>query len=266
MIEFLSKWVEGIAIAVIIASIFEMILPNGNIKKYVKVILGIYIVFSIISPFADNKVMGNFDISKKIDNYSQSLENKDFSKQNGDIANNDYLKNEASSEKRLNKIYEDTFEKELIQTIEKEGFSVYKCEVKGNFNAEEENAGINKIQITLESQKSIKKKSDKDDNAINPYGDNNLIQSNKEDNTIKSQKDDNKIKSDEENNLTKSDNDESRIKIENVTEVPKVEINVGNKITSNTEENVDAKDIDTLKKYLSKHYEIDKGVIEIHVR
>ncbi len=109
MIEFLSKWVEGIAIAVIIASIFEMILPNGNIKKYVKVILGIYIVFSIISPFADNKVMGNFDISKKIDNYSQSLEDKDFSEENGDIANNNYLKNESSSEKRLNKIYEDTF-------------------------------------------------------------------------------------------------------------------------------------------------------------
>ena len=38
MIEFLSKWIEGIAIAVIIASIFEMILPNGNIKKYVKAI------------------------------------------------------------------------------------------------------------------------------------------------------------------------------------------------------------------------------------
>lgn len=247
MIEFLSKWVEGIAIAVIIASIFEMILPNGNIKKYVKVILGIYIVFSIISPFADNKVMGNFDISKKIDKYSQNLENKDYLKDKA-IANNDYLKDDASSEKRLNKIYEDTFEKELVQTIEKEGFSVYKCEVKGNFNAEEENAGINKIQITLESQKSIKKKSDKDDNAINHYGDNNLIKSNKDHNTVK------------------SDSNDNQIKIENVTEVPKVEINVGNKITNNTEENVSAKDIDTLKKYLSKHYEIDKGVIEIHVR
>ena len=56
MIEFLSKWIEGIAIAVIIASIFEMILPNGNIKKNVKVILGIYIVFSIISPFSESKV------------------------------------------------------------------------------------------------------------------------------------------------------------------------------------------------------------------
>ena len=208
MIVFLSKWIECIALAVIISSIFEMILPSGNIKKYVKVILGIYIVFSIISPFANNKVMGNFDISKKIDEYSENFNKKDYSK------------DESSSENKLNNIYENTFEKELIKTIEKEGFVVYKCSVKGNFNAEEENAGINKISITIESKKIIKKK-------------------NKENNEIK---------------------------IENINEVQKVEINVGNKIQNKTEEDVDEKDIDTLKKYLSKHYEIDKSVIEIHVR
>ena len=72
MIEFLRKWIEGIAITVIIASIFEMLLPNGNIKKYVKMLLGIYIIFSIISPFIDKKVMGNFDLSKEIDTYSEN--------------------------------------------------------------------------------------------------------------------------------------------------------------------------------------------------
>ena len=106
-----------------------MILPSGNIKKYVKVILGVYIVFSIIMPFTDNKVMGNFDISKKIDNYSQNVGNKDYSKENGTIANNDYLKDEASTERKLNQLYENTFERELVQTIEKEGFFVRKCEV-----------------------------------------------------------------------------------------------------------------------------------------
>lgn len=216
VIDFLSKWIEQIAIAVIIASIFEMLLPDGNIKKYVKMILGIYVVFSIILPFTDNKVMGKFDISKKIDEYSEN--------------NKYYANNEISIDKKLNKIYEDTFEKELIQTIEKEGFVVYKCVVKGNFNAEEKNAGISKIQIVLESQKIINKKSD---------GDNNII------------------KSDEANN---------KIKVENVDEVPKVEIKVDSKIKIITEYDVNAKDIDTLKKYLSKHYEIDKGIIEIHIR
>ena len=207
MISFLSNWVQGIAIAVIIASIFEMFLPNGNIKKYVKVILGIYIVFCIIAPFTDNKVSGDFDLSKEIDEYSENTEEKD------------YHNKEKDTEKKLNKIYESTFEKELIKTIEKEGFKVDKCLVKGNFNSEEENAGISKISVTIESKKKVK---------------------------------------------SKEENDE--IKIENVDEIKKIEINVGNKITSNTEEDVDAKDIDTLKKYLAKHYEIDKGIIEIHVR
>ena len=208
MIEFLSKWIEGIAITVIIASIFEMILPNGNIKKYVKVILGIYVIFSIMSPFTNNKVMGNFDLSKKIEKYSENIGTKDFSK------------DESSSEKKLNSIYENTFEKELIKTIEKEGFIVYKCEVKGNFNAEEENAGISKINIIIEDKKIIKKKS-------------------------------------EENN---------EIKIDNVNEIKKVEINIENKTPNEAEEEVNAKDVDTLRKYLSKHYEIDKGIIDIHVR
>lgn len=51
MIEFLSKWAEGIVIAVVIAAIIEMILPNNQNKKYVKMIVGVYIVFTIVSPF-----------------------------------------------------------------------------------------------------------------------------------------------------------------------------------------------------------------------
>ena len=114
MIEFLSNWIQGIAIAVIIASIFEMLLPNGNIKKYVKVILGIYIVFCIIAPFTNNKVLGDFDFSKKVDEFSENIGDKEYSQ------------NEVKTDKRLNKIYENTFEKELIQTIEKMNFCLVK--------------------------------------------------------------------------------------------------------------------------------------------
>ena len=42
----------------------------------------------------------------------------------------------------------------------------------------------------------------------------------------------------------------------------KIEINVGKNKDLNTQEDVEAKDVDTLKKFLSKHYEIDKGIIE----
>ena len=72
MIKFLSSWVEGIAIAVIVASIFEMILPNGNIKKYVKIVLGIFIIFNIISPFVSGNVFNSFDLEKELENYTSN--------------------------------------------------------------------------------------------------------------------------------------------------------------------------------------------------
>ena len=50
MIKYISSWAEGIIVAVIIASIIEMILPKGNLSKYIKTILGVYILYTIISP------------------------------------------------------------------------------------------------------------------------------------------------------------------------------------------------------------------------
>ena len=51
MVNFFSSWGQGIIVAVIIGTIIEMILPEGSSKKYIKVVIGIYILFTIISPF-----------------------------------------------------------------------------------------------------------------------------------------------------------------------------------------------------------------------
>ena len=50
VISFISSWAEQIIVAVIIATIIEMILPSGNNKKYIKVVIGIYVLFTILSP------------------------------------------------------------------------------------------------------------------------------------------------------------------------------------------------------------------------
>ena len=55
MIEFISTWVKGLGVAIVIVSIIEMILPNNKTKKYIKMVLGIYIIFNIISPLVKNK-------------------------------------------------------------------------------------------------------------------------------------------------------------------------------------------------------------------
>lgn len=62
MITFFKSWCEGIIIAVIISIIIESILPEGSNKKYIKVVIGIYIVFTILNPILGNKIDNvNFD-------------------------------------------------------------------------------------------------------------------------------------------------------------------------------------------------------------
>ena len=51
MIEFFRSWCEGIIIAVVISIIIEALLPENNIRKYVKVVIGIYITYTILNPF-----------------------------------------------------------------------------------------------------------------------------------------------------------------------------------------------------------------------
>lgn len=66
MIEFFRSWCEGIIVAVMISIIIEAILPEGNHKKYVKVVIGIYIIFTILNPIL-GKLNTNVDFSKQLD-------------------------------------------------------------------------------------------------------------------------------------------------------------------------------------------------------
>ena len=71
MINFLSGWIEQISVSVIIVSIFEMIIPKGNIKKYIEIILGIYITYCIIAPFVNSGQLFDLD-EKKLNKMMQS--------------------------------------------------------------------------------------------------------------------------------------------------------------------------------------------------
>jgi len=71
MISIINSWAKGIILAIIIATIIEIILPEGNNKKYIKTIIGIYILFVMIHPFiSTNKININsiiHDTAGKVD-------------------------------------------------------------------------------------------------------------------------------------------------------------------------------------------------------
>ena len=62
MILAIKRWCEGIVVAVILCIIIESLIPNGDNKKYIKVVIGIYIMYVTLNPIL-NLLDYDFDIT-----------------------------------------------------------------------------------------------------------------------------------------------------------------------------------------------------------
>lgn len=156
--NWISNWIQGIIIAVIIGTIIEMLLPEGNCKKYVKVVIGVYILFSIISPVI-TKVTGSefrvsdiYDINSYIEASTKSTQ--------------DYA--EINKENQIKQIYETNLKKDMKQKIEEKGYKV-KCifleltndeqytlkKINISLSLKEQNTEENDVKIVNEIQISV---------------------------------------------------------------------------------------------------------------
>ena len=148
MINFLSSWVKNLALALIIVSILEMILPNNKTKKYVKMIMGLYILFSIVSPFIENSNklnINNIDFNsyiEKVQTTSSTSEELD----------------QTSMDNRLNQIYKEELQKDITQKVEEKGYKVENCKVVAHIS--DEDSGIEKITLKIngKTEENEKKK------------------------------------------------------------------------------------------------------------
>ena len=125
MIENLSSWAKGITLAVIVVSILEMLLPNNKTKKYIKMVMGVFILFNIISPFINAKDLKNLN---EIDASKYVNEN-----------NKNYVE-QKSMDERLEELYIEEIEKDIIKKVEKTG------EVKQEENSSIENQIVTQVQ------------------------------------------------------------------------------------------------------------------------
>ena len=134
MINFLSSWAEQIVLAVIIATLFELILPKNKNKKYIQMVIGIYVLFNIISPILETEQVFSFDEYNIEDNVISEEE-----------------LNQTSMDERIEKIYLDELENTVITKFEKQGFKVKKCTIDAELDSSKKNAGIHLITVKLET-------------------------------------------------------------------------------------------------------------------
>ena len=138
MIEFLSSWAQGIIVAVIIATLIEMILPNGSSKKYVKVVIGMYILFTIVSPII--KKVGGKDINLNtinIEKYEQQIAKSD---------NTISRKFEDNNTRSIKDIYVSNLKADISAKLKEKGYEIDISDIQIK---DDENYTIEKITLKL---------------------------------------------------------------------------------------------------------------------
>lgn len=139
LIKFINSWAQGIILAVIIATIIEIIIPEGNNKKYVKTVIGLYILFTIIYPLitkiSNNKL--NFDsiiakTSKEVSMYDSKVANS--------IETNTYIEN----------TYKNNLKEKIKGEIEEKGYTILDFNLYIETQNEEAYGQINSIVLKLQ--------------------------------------------------------------------------------------------------------------------
>lgn len=232
MIEFISTWAKSLGVTIILVSIIEMLLPNNKTKKYIRVILGIFVLFNIISPFIKNKEQLNVieEISSAdLEKYSSEYDNYKGNSNNNSEDNNNL--NQTSMDKRITELYKQELERSIKSKIEEIGYEVESCKVEAEIIDNE--TGIKKVKVKIGDKKE---------------GNNE----------------------NEENKNSESNNNEKTAEEKVVEEIEKIkkvdEINILKNKEDDAEENskITKTDIQNIKNILKEEYGVSEDCLEIN--
>jgi stage III sporulation protein AF len=129
MILKLKAWCEGIVIAIIISTIIEMIIPDNKSKKYVKVVIGIYIMFVCLNPILE------------LLKYDLNFEN---------IFDIETVEASTSVDSKIKDVYVLGIEEKIKEDVESIGYILEDVQVFVDSNYEE----INGINLKIKSKQS----------------------------------------------------------------------------------------------------------------
>ena len=139
--QFITSWAQGVIVSVIIATIIEMLLPNSANGKYVKVVVGVFILFSIISPIVSKFRMPNNGQTglDKLDSYIENNYSETIT-----------TSNNIDTENAIRKMYEENLKVDIKAKVGQKGYVI------GDIALEilnDKEYTLNKIQIKIKEKK-----------------------------------------------------------------------------------------------------------------
>lgn len=147
MIKFINSWAQGIILAVIIATIIEIILPEGKNKKYVKTVIGVYILFTIIYPLINKFTKTN--INTLIENTT---------KQMSTYQENNSLK--IDTDKYIENTYKKKIEEDIRKRANEKNLNITSLNVYIETEDENRYGMLNSLVMKVEKNETSKKNND----------------------------------------------------------------------------------------------------------
>ena len=144
LIKFINSWAQGIILAVIIATIIEIILPEGKNKKYVKTVIGIYILFTIIYPLINKFTKTNINTL---------LENT--TKQMSTYKENNSLK--IDTDKYIESTYKKKIEEDIKKRANEKNLRIISLNVYIETENENRYGMLNSLVMKVEKNETNKK-------------------------------------------------------------------------------------------------------------
>ena len=138
--KWLNSWASGVIVAIIVATLLEILLPEGNNKKYIKIIIALYILFTILAPVVSK--VSNINL----ENFIQNANKYEYYENKGDINTDEIIKNTY-----INSIKEDV-EKKLLN----KGYKTNKIIIDTE-KSEEKYLNIKKLELNISKEKDKSK-------------------------------------------------------------------------------------------------------------
>lgn len=164
-IEWLSDWAGGIIFAVIIGTIIEMLLPEGNSKKYIKVVIGIYVLFTIVSPIITKFTGESVEVSDilELDKYIEEAE--EASKSPNTI--------QDSNQNSIMSMYESGLKSDIQAKVQGKGYIVNSINIS---ITNDESYTIENITLDLEKDYNFTNNADDTENGDEQNNNENIIE------------------------------------------------------------------------------------------
>lgn len=145
--EWIKSWSEGIVISIIIATLVEMLIPDNNSKKYIKIIGGLFVVYNIIYPILTVFTGANVEQCLEVNDILQTSSSMEY-------GYNSINQNATGS---VRGIYKQNLEKNIKTSLKSNGYEAGNLSVK---ISNDDSYNIEKIdlQITNKEQNGQEEK------------------------------------------------------------------------------------------------------------